>query len=102
MAYILWLSIFVWLPLIILWALNWNYLSQYKKTFLYCAGWALLFSIPWDIWAIQTRIWIFPPETNIGIWIGGLPMEEYFYIIFVTVLISTITLLIKKRVEAKP
>ncbi len=99
MAYIYWLSIFVWLPLLILWAINWKYLARYKKTFLYCIGWALLFSIPWDIWAVQKQIWIFPHNTNIGVWIGGLPMEEYLFIIFVTMLISTTVLLLKKRIK---
>ena len=96
MVYIYWLTIFVWLPLIILWALNWKYLSQYKKTFLYCVIWALIFSIPWDIWAIRTDIWRFPADTNIGVLIGGLPLEEYFFMIFVTMLVSTVVLLLRK------
>ena len=100
MAYIYWLIIFVWLPIIVLWAINWKYLSQYKKTFLYCIIWALIFSIPWDVWAVQTQIWLFPQDTNIGFWIGGLPLEEYLFMIFVTLLISTIALLLRKRVEA--
>ena len=97
MAYIYWLSIFVWLPLLILWVVNWKYLSRYKKTFLYCIEWALLFSIPWDIWAVKVQIWLFPQDTNIGLWIGGLPLEEYFFIIFVTMLISTIVLLLRRK-----
>lgn len=99
MEYLYWLTICVWAPLIILWARNWSYLSQYKKTVFYCIGWALLFSVPWDFWAIQTKIWIFPTDTNVGVWIGGLPLEEYFFIVFVTMLISTSTLLFKKRFE---
>jgi len=50
-------------------------------------------------WAIQTKIWIFHPDTNVGVWIGGLPLEEYFFIVFVTILISTVTLLFKHRIE---
>lgn len=99
MAYIYWLSIFVWLPLIILWVINWKYLAQYKKSFLYCIIWALIFSVPWDIWAVQTKIWLFPQDTNIGFLIGDLPFEEYLFMIFVTMLISTTALLIRKRVE---
>ena len=97
MSYIYWLTIFVWLPTIVLWAINWKYLSQYKKTFLYCIIWALIFSIPWDIWAVKAQIWNFPQDTNIGLWIGGLPIEEYFFMVFVTVLISTVVLLLRKR-----
>ena len=99
MAYLHWLIIFVWLPLVILWTANWKYLARYKKTFLSCIGWALAFSIPWDLWAVQAQIWLFPQDTNIGLGIGGLPLEEYLFMIFVTMLISTITLLIKRRIE---
>ena len=101
MEYIQWLSIFVWAPLLVLWILNWQYLSRYKQTFLYCIGFALLFSVPWDILAVQTQIWQFPQDTNLGIWISGLPLEEYLFMIFVTLLISTTTLLIKRRFERR-
>lgn len=97
MVYIYWLSIFVWLPLIVLWAINWRYLLQYRKTFLYCVIWALIFSIPWDIWAVRADIWHFPQDTNVGFRISGLPLEEYFFMIFVTMLLSTVVLLLKKR-----
>lgn len=99
MEYLYWLTIFVWTPLIVLWARNWAYLFLYKKTILYCIGWALLFSVPWDLWAILTKIWIFHPDTNVGVWIGGLPLEEYFFIVFVTMLVSTTALLFKRRLE---
>ena len=101
MAYIYWLIIFVWLPIIVLWAVNWKYLSQYKKTFLYCVIWALIFSIPWDIWAVRADIWRFPQDTNIGVLICGLPLEEYFFMIFVTMLVSTVVLLLKKYFETR-
>jgi lycopene cyclase domain-containing protein len=97
MTYIYWLSIFVWLPIIVLWAMNWTYLSRYTRTFLYCVIWSLLFSIPWDIWAVKAQIWIFPQNTNVGLQIGGLPLEEYFFMIFVTILISTVVLLLRKK-----
>ena len=97
MAYIYWLTLFVWLPIIVLWAINWKYLSKYRKTFLYCTIWALIFSIPWDIWAVKAEIWNFPHDTNVGVLIGGLPLEEYFFMIFVTVLISTVVMLLRKK-----
>ncbi len=102
MAYLYWLAVFVWLPLLALWILNWEYLWRYKRTLLYCVGWALVFSIPWDLWAVHTQIWLFPKDTNLGIWIAGLPVEEYLYMIFVTLLISTLVLVLKKQFEKQP
>ena len=72
---------------------------QYKRVFIYCIIWSLVFSIPWDIWAVRTQIWHFPSDTNIGLWIGGLPLEEYFFMIFVTLLVSTVVLLIRKSIK---
>lgn len=97
MAYLKWLTIFVWLPLFVLWATHFRILWKFKRTISFCVFWALVFSIPWDLWAIHTQIWIFPSDTNVGIWIGGIPLEEYFFIVFVTMLISTITLILRER-----
>jgi len=99
LTYISWLSIFVWLPLLILWLTNFKLLWKYKNTIGLCVFCALMFSIPWDFWAIQTKIWIFPPDTNIGLWFGGLPFEEYLFIIFVTALLSSITLILRERTK---
>ncbi len=96
-TYIGWLALFVWLPLLTLWVLYFQTLRRYKRTMIFCVFWALVFSVPWDWWAIRTRIWIFPPDTNVGIWVGGIPLEEYLFIIFVTALISTITLVLRDR-----
>lgn len=95
--YLIWLSIFVWIPTLLLWTTNFNILRRYKKTLILCIFAALVFSIPWDYWATGTKIWIFPKETNLGILFGGLPLEEYLFIIFVTLEISTITLIVKNK-----
>jgi len=63
---------------------------------LFCVSWALVFSVPWDLWAIRTNIWMFPGTTNVGLWFG-LPLEEYFFIMFVTLLLSSITIVLKVR-----
>lgn len=96
-TYIKWLLIFVWLPTLILWSTNFNLLKRYKKTLWFCVFCALAFSVPWDFWAIKTKIWVFPQDTNLGIWFGGLPLEEYLFIIFVTLEISTLTLVLKHK-----
>lgn len=100
-SYLLWLTIFVWFPTLVLWATNFDILRRYKKTLSFCIFWALVFSLPWDIIAVKSRIWSFPTETNIGLSIGGLPLEEYFYIIFVTFFVSSLTLVLKNRLVCK-
>lgn len=100
MAYLFWLAIFVWLPLAVLWATHWSYLSRYWRTFLYCALAALIFSIPWDLWAVEMQIWFFPAATHLGPTLLGLPMEEYLFMVFVTLLVATFALVARKRIEA--
>ena len=97
MTYLLWFTIFVWLPLFVFWIFNFELLRRFKKTLIFCVFWALVFSVPWDIWAVRTKIWVFPPENNLGILIGGLPLEEYLFIIFVTLWVSTITLILREK-----
>lgn len=97
LTYLKWLLIFVWLPTLILWITNFYFLKRYKKTLLSCIFCALVFSVPWDFWAIKTKIWVFPKDTNLDIWFGGLPLEEYLFIIFITLEISTLTLVLKYK-----
>lgn len=97
MNYIVWLTIFVWLPTVLLWLTHLKTLKKYLRTFSFCVFWALVFSIPWDLWATKTNIWSFPAGHNLGIWIGGLPLEEYFFIVFVTFLVSTLTIVLKEK-----
>ena len=99
LSYLKWLTIFVWIPTLVLWVWNFRVLKRYKKTLLICVGCALLFSIPWDLWAIGTHIWIFPPENIVGIWLFGIPLEEYLFITTVTVEICTLTLVLKYTVR---
>jgi lycopene cyclase domain-containing protein len=80
-----------------MWAFNFEYLRRYKKTFLLSIFCALVFSIPWDLWAVRSQIWSFPENTNLGFIIADLPLEEYLFIIFVTFEISSFALLLKKR-----
>ncbi|MEM7225959.1 MAG: lycopene cyclase domain-containing protein [Pseudomonadota bacterium] len=97
MDYIKWLAIFVWLPLGLLWLTNFAILWRCKRTICFCIFWALVFSIPWDLWATLTVIWSFPADTNLGIWIFGLPLEEYLFISTVTAFIASLALVLRGR-----
>ncbi|OGH42612.1 MAG: hypothetical protein A3H79_03435 [Candidatus Levybacteria bacterium RIFCSPLOWO2_02_FULL_36_8b] len=88
------------MPTLLMWIYNFKILRLYKKTLFACVFWALVFSVPWDYWAIKTKIWNFPNNTNLGIWFGGLPLEEYLFIIFVTFEISTLTLVLKNKIKS--
>lgn len=99
MNYLIWLTIFIWIPTAILWLFNFNLLWRHRKILLYAMIGALFISVPWDIVAISNRIWYFPKEGVMGIYFGIVPLEEYLYMATVTLLIATITLLLKYRKE---
>ena len=96
-SYIFWLLIFVLIPTIILWVIYPFIIKKYYRTLILCSVGSLIFSIPWDIWAKKTNIWYWPRYKIIGVYLFGLPLEEYLFIIFATVFISTITLILRKK-----
>lgn len=95
MSYLFWLLLFIWLPTLVIWYFNFALLWKYRKTLLFAMFFALVFSIPWDIFAIQNKIWIFPKEGNIGFFILELPVEELLFMTTVTLLIGSIVILVK-------
>jgi len=97
MGYVSWLVVFVFLPLGVLWSFDYKLFWRYRRTVAACIFWALVFSVPWDIWAVRAEVWYFPDQGNLGILLGGLPLEEYLFIVFVTLLVCCLTLSIKKR-----
>lgn len=91
--YLSWLFWFVWLPTGILWVLFWKLLIKYKAIYIRAVVAALIFSVPWDVLAYQTKIWQWPQTCCVGPRIAYLPLEEYFFLIFVTIYIVTFTLI---------
>lgn len=95
MSYIVWLLVFIWIPTLLLWIFRFKLLWKYRKSLFWAMLFALVFSIPWDIFAVHNRIWYFPAGGNLGVWIFGLPVEEYLFMATVTLLVGSITILIK-------
>jgi lycopene cyclase domain-containing protein len=95
--YLIWLSIFVWLPTVLLWMKFYKILIPFKRVFLYTILGSVMIGGIWDNIAIKENVWYFPKEKMLNLWILGLPIEEWFFIIFVTLLASTITIIIKTK-----
>ena len=96
LVYILWLVVFVWLPLSVLWIIYRCLVWNHKKTLIVCVIGALLFGIPWEIYAIGSGVWYFLPSSILGIYFLNIPIEEILFIVFTTLLISTIILILKQ------
>ncbi len=93
LSYWLWLSIFVFAPMLLMLVFRGKPLSKYKKTILLCGIGSLVVSAPWDFFSIKDSLWWFPREEILGIWISGLPIEEWIFISFIGMELSMLAIL---------
>ena len=98
-TYVQWLAVFFGLPLAVLWATHFRLLWSQRQAIRASALFALVFSVPWDLWATRMRVWTFPADTHLGSGIGGLPLEEYAFIVGATMFVSSFTLVLGARGE---
>lgn len=98
-SYLLWVVIFLVLPLSIMWLMNVSYLKKYLKTYAVCLLFVVLFSVPWDYMAWKLQIWTFPPDRVLGVWIMHVPIEEDLFYIFAAMNYVTVTLLLRRRIK---
>lgn len=97
LTYIYWLILFIGLPLLTLtiwqWRAFWHRRRAIGLALLGAAvgGWA------WDALAVQLGAWYYQESNIIGIWIGGLPLEEWLWIAGVTLLFGAVTVVLMER-----
>ena len=96
-SYPMWLAIFIILPLAALWTFGRRTLRKYARMLGLTAIGCLVVSVPWDILSVQGGIWYFKPPHIVGVWLLGLPIEEYVYIVGVGLLACSVTILLWER-----
>ena len=96
-AYLNWLIIFVIVPLLALWIIDFKILIKYKLAVLFAVVGSVLWVGSWDIKAVKQGIWYFNDASLVGIWYKGLPLEEWLFMVFVAALFATITILLWKK-----
>ncbi len=96
-AYPIWLVGFLVFPLAVLWAIKFRDLVKYRRIFLKVILGALIYFVPWDVFAVQNRFWFFEGSHTSGLRALGLPLEEYLYIICMTLWLTSITALWLER-----
>lgn len=97
LSYLWWLLLFCALPLTALWILYFDILRRSVRILVLAIIGALLVSVPWDVISIQERIWFFETPHILGVWLLGLPIEEWLFIIIVTALFASITLVLDAK-----
>jgi lycopene cyclase domain-containing protein len=64
-------------------------------------GLFLLVGVIWDTFAIWRGHWIFPAGKTLGIKIGLMPLEEYFFILIIPYFILTVYKLIDSKLKRR-
>ena len=100
-SYPLWLFLFLILPLALLWIFKFQTLMKYKWALVFTTIGCLLIAVPWDILSVNEHIWYFSKPYILGVWLLGLPIEEYVYITFVAVLSTSVTVLLWEQYGVK-
>lgn len=93
-VYALFLIVFFALPALALGWLLRAELRRYRRTLLWCLAFVYTIGAGWDWLSVRTGVWRYDSAPTLGIWIDGLPIEEFvgFYA-FGTLLIAGVALL---------
>ncbi len=97
LTYLIWLALFLAAPVALLW-LRWPQRIWRQRRAL---GWATLGALvggwAWDGVAIQARVWYYNPAHIAGLWLLGMPLEEWLWIVGVTLLFGSVTVVWMER-----
>lgn len=97
LTYIIWLALFVGLPLLALLAVARRALWQRRRALALCVGGALAGGWAWDALIVRLGAWYYDPRFILGWWVAGLPIEEWIWIVGVTLLFGGLTVALAER-----
>ena len=96
LTYLIWLGLFIGLPLLLL--LRWQpQLRRQRRALGLTTLGALVGGWAWDAWAVQFGIWFYDPDHIVNLWFLGLPLEEWLWISGVTLMFGSLTVVLKGR-----
>jgi lycopene beta-cyclase len=97
MIYLTWLALFIELPLLILAIVGRRQLWRRRGALAWMLLGALILGGAWDRLAVVAAIWYYHAANISGVWLGGLPLEEWLWISGTSLLFGGLTVLIHER-----
>ena len=74
--------------------------KRYRKTLTIVGLLAIPIGFIWDYISVNVlQLWAFNQAKIIGIWIFGLPLEEYMFFVLTSMMTATVTLSISERTQ---
>ena len=96
-TYMIWLGLFIGLPLLLI-AWRWpRLLWQQRRALALTTLGALVGGWAWDALAVRFGIWFYDPATILNLWYFGLPLEEWLWIVGVTMMFGSLTAVMMER-----
>lgn len=97
MTYMLWLLLFIGLPLVLLFIWRPRPLWRQRRALGWTLAGAFVGGWAWDVLAVRLGAWYYAETNIVNIWIGGLPLEEWLWIAGVTLMFGAVTVILKER-----
>ena len=97
-TYLIWLALFIGVPFLALVMWRGDALWQQRRALLWATLGALIGGWAWDALSVRVGVWTFDLNHLIGWWWAGLPLEEWLWIIGVTLLFGGLTVALAERV----
>jgi lycopene cyclase domain-containing protein len=92
-TYLFWLFCFIGIPLLVL--LRWRrHLWLQRRALTWTVLGSLVGGWLWDALAVRVGLWHYDPTHIAGTWYLGLPLEEWIWIVGVTLLFGGLTILL--------
>jgi lycopene cyclase domain-containing protein len=95
-TYMIWLALFIGLPLIGLIIVARPALWQRRRALFWALAGALVGGWAWDALIVQLGAWYYDPNNIVNLWILGLPLEEWLWIAGVTLMFGALTIAIEE------
>lgn len=100
LTYLLWLALYIGLPLLIL--LRWRKsLWSHRRALSWTVVGSLVGGWMWDAAAVHYAVWYYDPNHLIGLWFLGLPLEEWLWIVGVTLMFGGLTVVVAERLGVR-
>ncbi len=100
-VYLLFLSLFFGVPLVILWTTHRAVLWRYRKTVALVVLPTFVFGVPWDILSVATGLWWYNTGVpSLDIWpTPWLPLEEFLFTLIYPAWLASIVLVVRARLS---
>jgi lycopene cyclase domain-containing protein len=96
-TYIIWLGLFIGLPLLALLIFARPALWRRRAALGWALAGALVGGWAWDALIVKIGGWYYDPNNILNIWLVGLPLEEWLWIAGVTLMFGGLTVLLEER-----